>query len=139
MGNKPILYEKISGVGIITLNRPEKRNAITSATGAEWASMINQAREDRDVKVLVVTGKETSFCAGSDFFQEIQNESMKSFPYPLTDHIKFWEKTAHQLIRAVDKFDKPYICALMERLQAMEWTWPACATSGSYRTRPGLP
>ncbi|MBI4768542.1 MAG: enoyl-CoA hydratase/isomerase family protein [Deltaproteobacteria bacterium] len=112
MESKTIIYEKIGSVASITLNRPEKRNAITGAIAKEWVSMINEAREDEDVKVLVVTGNGTSFCAGADFLVEMQNESMQGFPLPLTKHLRNWEKNAHSLARTVAKFEKPYICAL---------------------------
>ena len=112
MESKTILYEKIGSVASITLNRPENRNAISGATAKQWVSMINEAREDKDVKALVVTGKETSFCAGADFFAETQNASMQGFPLPLTKHMRHWEKNAHKLARTVAEFEKPYICAL---------------------------
>lgn len=112
MGSKDILYEKRGAVAVITLNRPEKRNAITGAVAGQWVDMIEEAREDSDVRVMVVTGTENSFCAGADFFSETQNESMKTFPYPLTDYLRYWEKNAHRLARAAAAFEKPYICAL---------------------------
>ncbi len=112
MGTSDILYEKHGSVALITLNRPGKRNAITGAIAAEWVSMIEEAREDNGVGALVVTGSETSFCAGADFISESQSEVMKSFPYPLSSHLRYWEKNAHRLARAVASFDKPYICAL---------------------------
>ncbi len=112
MVSNEILYEKIGQVGVITINRPQKRNAITMTHAARWIDIIDDAREDDTVKVLVVTGKETSFCAGAEFSPEVIEGEMTGFPYPLTKHSRYWEKNAHQFSRTVASFHKPYICAL---------------------------
>ncbi len=112
MESKTLIYEKIGNVASITLNRPEKRNALRGIELTEWVSILNDARDDDDIRALIVTGNGSSFCSGADFSYETQTESMQGFPLPLTKHMRYWEKNAHSLIRAVDKFEKPYICAL---------------------------
>jgi enoyl-CoA hydratase/carnithine racemase len=55
------------GVGTITLNRPHKLNAVTTAMSAGLLELVGRVGADRDVRVLVVTGAgERSFSVGSD-------------------------------------------------------------------------
>jgi enoyl-CoA hydratase/carnithine racemase len=55
------------GVGTITLNRPEKLNAVTKAMSADLLALVERVGDDRDVRVLVITGAgERSFSVGSD-------------------------------------------------------------------------
>jgi enoyl-CoA hydratase/carnithine racemase len=55
------------GVTILTLNQPERRNAMTSALLADFASAVRELRADRAARVLVVTGAGRHFCSGADF------------------------------------------------------------------------
>ena len=65
---KAILIEKReNGVAVATLNRPKKRNAVDDAMHHELAQLPRDADADPDVKVLLITGAGTAFCAGGDF------------------------------------------------------------------------
>ena len=56
------------GVLWVTLNRPERRNAITPAMHAEIAPLFRRISQDRSVNVVVMTGAgDKAFCAGADF------------------------------------------------------------------------
>ena len=61
-----ILYEVEGGVGTITINRPEKRNAMTFAMLAEFIETVRKAGADEDARVVIVTGTGGAFCAGTD-------------------------------------------------------------------------
>lgn len=55
------------GILILTINRPEKRNALNGVTSAKMEEIINRAETDKDVRVIIVTGAgDKSFCAGED-------------------------------------------------------------------------
>lgn len=54
------------GVRLLTLTDPERRNAMGAEMGAELLAHAHSLRGDRDVRVLVVTGEGTAFCAGAD-------------------------------------------------------------------------
>lgn len=61
------LVERRGNVMVITLNRPEARNAINSAVSIALGDALEQAQQDPDVWVVVVTGSgDKSFCAGAD-------------------------------------------------------------------------
>jgi enoyl-CoA hydratase/carnithine racemase len=60
-------FSVAGGVGTITLNRPAKLNAVTKAMSADLLALVERVADDRDVRVLVVTGAgERSFSVGSD-------------------------------------------------------------------------
>ena len=61
-----ILTEIDIGVGIITLNRPERHNAFDDALIAELSAAIDQMAADPAVRVLVISSSGKSFCAGAD-------------------------------------------------------------------------
>lgn len=53
-------------VAVLTIDRPEKRNAMTAAMWAALPGVLAPLADDPDVRVLVVTGSGPSFCAGAD-------------------------------------------------------------------------
>jgi len=65
----PVLCEKDGPICYITLNRPEKRNALSFPMFDLVISSIKQAENDDDVKVIVLRGKGPAFCAGHDLSQ----------------------------------------------------------------------
>jgi enoyl-CoA hydratase len=59
--------ERDGAVSVITVDRPEARNAVDAGTARELAAAINRFRDDDQAAVLVLTGSgDTSFCAGAD-------------------------------------------------------------------------
>jgi enoyl-CoA hydratase/carnithine racemase len=61
-----ILVERQGRVGLITLNRPEHRNAYTPRMGAELREAFTELEADDEARVIVVTGAGRHFCAGAD-------------------------------------------------------------------------
>jgi len=62
-----ILYEKADGIAKITINRPEVRNAFRPKTVREMIDAMDEAREDAEVGVVILTGAGTeAFCSGGD-------------------------------------------------------------------------
>ena len=61
-----IRYEIAEGVGAITLNRPEKRNAIDGLLIHELKAVLASARSDDSVRVVSLTGAGKDFCSGAD-------------------------------------------------------------------------
>jgi enoyl-CoA hydratase/carnithine racemase len=61
-----ILVQRQDLVGLVTLNRPERRNAYTSQMGAELEAAFAELEADDSVHAIVVTGAGKYFCAGAD-------------------------------------------------------------------------
>jgi enoyl-CoA hydratase/carnithine racemase len=66
MAYEQIIYAVADGVATVTLNRPEKLNAMTAQMGAEMDDAMAEADEDDAVRAVVVTGAGRGFCAGAD-------------------------------------------------------------------------
>lgn len=65
-GNGTVLSEVSQGVGVITLNRPETRNALSSEVLKGLPEAIHSLEQNAEVNVLVLTGHDPAFCAGLD-------------------------------------------------------------------------
>ena len=59
-----VLLDIRDNIAIITLNKPNKRNMLTSEVCSLLVEYVTQAEEDPNVKALIVTGVGTAFCAG---------------------------------------------------------------------------
>ena len=81
MAYETLLVEINAGVGLITLNRPERLNALSSRLFGEFDEALSQLEEDDDVKVLLVTGAgERAFSAGADIHEMVELTSAASKP-----------------------------------------------------------
>jgi enoyl-CoA hydratase/carnithine racemase len=65
--NDEVLYQAESGIARVTINRPERRNAMSFGVMDGLRSAFARARDDADVRVVVLTGAgDKAFCAGAD-------------------------------------------------------------------------
>jgi feruloyl-CoA hydratase/lyase len=77
-GGNTVLVEFDDGIAWVTMNRPEKRNAMSPALAAEMLQVMNALEIDNRCKVLVLTGAGNSFSAGMDlkeFFRQTDQMS----------------------------------------------------------------
>ena len=63
---KDILYEKRDGIAIATFNRPDSLNAFRNGTLREFEQILKDVSQDKNLQVLVLTGKGRAFKAGRD-------------------------------------------------------------------------
>lgn len=114
MSYEQILYEKADGVATITLNRPERMNAFTDVMLREWAEALTDARLDRDVRVVILTGAGRGFCAGADLKggSGIGESSRGDAPPAAAERRNWLRDGVHAVPRAVQLLDKPYIAAV---------------------------
>lgn len=97
---KNLTYEEKGRVGIITLNRPETRNALSMELLSELEELINKISEDRDIRVVVITGAGKAFSSGHDL-KEILNQ------HPF-DVERLFNK-CYRVMWAIRKAPQPYI------------------------------
>jgi enoyl-CoA hydratase len=62
----PVLIEVADGIATITLNRPDRRNAINGELGVGLARAVGDCEARDDVAVMILTGADPAFCAGAD-------------------------------------------------------------------------
>jgi enoyl-CoA hydratase len=63
---EPVLTQVDDGVAVITINRPQARNAVNGAVARGLAAAVDELDNRADVRVLVLTGAGGTFCAGMD-------------------------------------------------------------------------
>jgi 2-(1,2-epoxy-1,2-dihydrophenyl)acetyl-CoA isomerase len=109
MAYETILYEKREHVAILTLNRPDRLNAIGPELRKEAHACVREAHKDDDVRVLIVTGAGRGFCSGADLSNttgapppigDSQNERLDEQGW-----VGRWARLFHE-------FDKPVIAAV---------------------------
>ena len=72
-----ILFEKVNGVAIITLNRPEVLNAFNMQTLEEVNSALENVATDEEIRVLVLTGSGKAFSVGTDLAEVVKARETK--------------------------------------------------------------
>jgi enoyl-CoA hydratase len=98
-----LLVERRGRVALITINRPQKLNALNIQTRTEGAAALDELRDDESVRVVVITGAgEKAFVAGADI-AEFEGRT------PVTQRDVM---TARSLFTAVDTFPKPVIAMI---------------------------
>ena len=89
------------GVMLVTLNRPQKRNALSIALLAELARTLGEADRDDAVRCVVLTGDERAFSAGADINDQLERGLDAVFS---KQRLAAWE--------AVQRFPKPLVAAV---------------------------
>jgi enoyl-CoA hydratase len=98
-----ILVERRDRVGIITINRPEKRNSLNIQTRAEGAAALDELRADDSIRVVILTGAgEKAFIAGADIAEFAERTA-------ITQREVMLERN---LFNAIDSFPKPIIAMI---------------------------
>jgi 2-(1,2-epoxy-1,2-dihydrophenyl)acetyl-CoA isomerase len=101
-----ILIELQGPVAILTLNRPEKRNALSWELREELMQAIDQLGKEAAIKALVITGKDPAFCAGIDL-QNVQHSKLT-----LSEHRRFLRQMQGRRVLALREMEKPVIAAV---------------------------
>ena len=76
MGERAVLYEAANRIGMITLNRPDQRNAMTPELLDAFSEAIAEALADDEIRCLVITGKGRCFSAGADLRSSLQRSDL---------------------------------------------------------------
>jgi enoyl-CoA hydratase/carnithine racemase len=108
MSRDEILFEKKDGLGTITLNRPEKKNAFTLTMIDKWADTLVKWRTDPEVKVIILTGAGNAFCSGADF-SAADAERGEDGPYERKSVL--WDRI-QRIPLTLEDIDKPVIAAM---------------------------
>ncbi|HBB98826.1 MAG TPA: enoyl-CoA hydratase family protein [Blastocatellia bacterium] len=104
---KSFLYEQRDGIATITLNRPERLNAITFEVYHELTDFFAKLCAEKDVRVVIITGAGRAFCSGGDVIDiigELQGRDAEGL-------LEFTRLTC-DLIRNMRALPKPIIASL---------------------------
>jgi enoyl-CoA hydratase/carnithine racemase len=104
-----VLYEKEGGIATITLNRPDRLNAISGPMLDQLSQRLVEADRDKDVRAVIVTGAGRGFCAGLDLIDASSGSgigSQKGAAFPPTLDLRDAPPTV------LHAMDKPTLCAL---------------------------
>lgn len=115
-GSNDLLARVDGNVGVISFNRPERRNALSNGIYDGFASVLPSMAADPEVSVVMVTGNGGAFCAGGDVkgMHEANSsgQAREGQPAGIEDRIAFLRGRQRQLSLALHEFPKPVIAAL---------------------------
>jgi len=97
-------YDLVDGVATISLNRPEVYNALNNEITFELQAALKEAKKNKEVRVVILTGEGKAFCSGQDL-KASSKEPDRSF----SDSI---HKRYNPIIKAIRNIPKPVICKL---------------------------
>ncbi len=105
--NDGIMLEKLNGVAILRLNRPEVHNALSGEMMLEFVRVCEELSKDSEVKVVLLTGSgEKSFCSGADLGG--MDENSKDSVIEFKDHVTKYRNC----LLALRNLNKPVIAAV---------------------------
>ncbi|MBN1614205.1 MAG: enoyl-CoA hydratase/isomerase family protein [Deltaproteobacteria bacterium] len=101
MAYETLIYEKKEGIATITLNRPERLNAINYQLAVELDGLMAEVEDDPEARVVILTGAGKGFCAGADI-KAMADPSAK--PLPVGRRYTFFNR--------IEDMGKPVIAAI---------------------------
>ncbi|MCA1960657.1 MAG: enoyl-CoA hydratase/isomerase family protein [Desulfomonile sp.] len=90
-----VTYHREGAIGFITLNRPEKRNAMNLALWNALGETVAAAEQDKDLRAAIVRGEGKSFCAGLDLGPENELIPVMSSPASAAQKLEFYRAVRH--------------------------------------------
>ena len=103
MDYSTVLYEKSEGIATITLNRPEVLNALNQRLWLELQNALEDAQQDKTIKVVILTGRGRAFSSGADL-----KESKTRTPDQYRTYLESLQAVSLRIIR----YEKPTIAAI---------------------------
>src|ERR1700730_14793471 len=103
--NETVLLDRDGPVGYITLNRPEKLNAISTGMLREFDEVLDEVESDAGIRVVVIRGAGRAFSAGYDLNPDAEGRSNRGDPVDDLNRLRW---TMGRWLRVRD-FPKPVI------------------------------
>jgi len=110
MDFKYVLFDTREHVARITLNSPNTLNGYHEPMLAEISAAVQTAREDDEVRAVILTGAGRAFCSGGDVSGS--TESRSRFHHQKMGYLIEMREGMHQLVLSLTRFDKPLIAAI---------------------------
>lgn len=103
MDYQTIRYLKSDGIATMVLNRPDVLNAMNKQLWLDLQTTLSDARQDMEIKVVVITGEGRAFSSGADL-----KDSKTRTPEQYRDYLEALQEATRRIIR----FEKPTIAAI---------------------------
>jgi enoyl-CoA hydratase/carnithine racemase len=104
--DEPVLLDVEDGVATLTLNQPDTRNALTRELSEAIIGAVDDLEARSDVRCLVVTGQEGTFCAGGDINSMLER---MTGDMALHDAVRNIQQVTSRAIRRVYEFHRPTV------------------------------
>ncbi|MEQ8175902.1 MAG: enoyl-CoA hydratase-related protein [Syntrophomonadaceae bacterium] len=98
-----LLYEKVDGIGIITLNRPNTMNALNAEMIGDLSLVVDEIASDREVLAVIITGGDKVFAAGGDIAFMSNIDSLQA---------EVFVEAIRTVFDKIYQLDKPVIAAI---------------------------
>ena len=108
MEGKDLILEKDGHMAVLTLNRPDKMNAISAAMRENLPLILQEVQEDDNVRVLIITGAGRGFCSGAD----VAVQAARAAGQQAETSRKTILQLVGSLILGFEKINKPIVAAI---------------------------
>jgi enoyl-CoA hydratase/carnithine racemase len=106
MEYRHIIYEKKDKIATITFNRPEVLNAMNDRMMLEIGTALKNVEKDKKIRLLIITGNDKAFCAGSDL--KSINKKIKT----LVDQKEYFDYANRNVRDAIEHLSKPVLAVV---------------------------
>jgi 2-(1,2-epoxy-1,2-dihydrophenyl)acetyl-CoA isomerase len=101
-----LAIETIGATRVVTINRPQSRNALTRAVLARARQALDDASSEAAIRCVILTGANDHFCSGADLRQNILDDPN------MMDHLDVYMDEFHGLVKSIVRCDKPVIAMM---------------------------
>lgn len=98
-----VVLEKKEMIGIIRINRPEAMNSLNEEVLIELDAAVDAAREDGEIRAIIITGEGRAFVAGADIAGMYQLDAKQGYE---------WGRLGQKVFRKIETLEKPVIAAV---------------------------
>lgn len=109
-----VTYHREGWIGFITLNRPDKRNALNMALWNALDEAVAAAAQDKECRVVIIRGQGKSFCAGLDLGPDNELIPVMSSPASAAQKMQFYRAVRHvqEIYNRVERLVVPVIAII---------------------------
>ncbi|MEM9561135.1 MAG: enoyl-CoA hydratase-related protein [Actinomycetota bacterium] len=112
-GTDDLLGEKVGHVAVLTFNRPERRNALSGGVYTGFGNAIPVIAADPEIRVVMLTGAGSAFCAGGDVKGMNQRNNAEAGSAPsVEERVADLRRRQREVSLALRQLPKPVVAAL---------------------------
>ncbi len=113
---KHVLFEVVDGVGVVTMNRPERMNAVNWSMATDLVTLFRELRFRDEVRVIVLTGAGKAFCSGGDA-EWLSGSGDRGIPGLSEQPLERYQRKTPagpfaEFVRMIVEVEKPVIAAI---------------------------